>query len=73
MEIVSSAPSTSSSLRAPEQVLAVIALVVASLSLLLSVISFAVSATDSDIRSVEDRLACLELPGSNPCGALAGR
>lgn len=39
-------------------------------ALLLSAVSLALTLTDDDLdaQQVEDRLACLELPGPNDCG-----
>jgi uncharacterized membrane protein len=40
-------------------------------ALLLSAVSLVLTVTDDDLdaQQVEDRLACLELPGPNDCGA----
>jgi hypothetical protein len=46
-----------------------ISMLVAALSLMFSVFAmWHAGSTANELRTIESRLACLELPGSNPCG-----
>jgi hypothetical protein len=54
---------------APDRTTVVVATTSAA-ALLLSAVSLVLTVTDDDLdaQQVEDRLACLELPGPNDCG-----